>query len=82
MPGGPRLPKPLRPLVGSVVLVGTVRVVDALWRRMTGHRPPAGGPDATDTSDARVLRERLVYALLLGAALRLARRAGLTDADT
>jgi len=92
MAGGPRLPKALRPLVGSVVLVGTVRAIDLVWRQVTGRRPPVGPSAATTTdpgadpaedatTDARRLRDRLLYAVLLGAALRLARRTGLSDED-
>ena len=83
-----RLPGPLRPLVGSMVLVGTVRAIDAVWRRVTGRRPPSRdatehGADATSDAaeGARAVRDGLLYALLLGAALRIARRAGLDDAD-
>jgi hypothetical protein len=77
---GGRLPRPLRRLVGAAVLAGTVRGVDALWRRVTGRPTPV---DARSVEDGRraqepaVVRDRLLYALLLGAALRLARSAGL-----
>ena len=78
-----RLPKELRPLVGGALLVATVRTVDAVWRRVTGRptpveTPPTGGPDAsTPVTDPSVVRDRLLYAGLLGGALRLARRMGL-----
>ena len=91
-----RIPRPLRPLVGGAVLVGAVRAIDLVWRRTTGRRPPLRAPAETDAAgvtgaptppddaaaDAApgVVRDRLLYALLLGGALRLARRAGL-DAD-
>lgn len=77
-----RIPKSLRPVVGSVVLVGTVRTADALWTRISGRRPPRRDPEATPQDDAapHVVRDRLVYSLVLDGALRLARRAGLRDA--
>jgi hypothetical protein len=86
-----RIPRPLRPLVGGAVLVGAVRAIDLVWRRTTGRRPPLSAPVGTDVAgttgaptppdDASpgVVRDRLIYALLLGGALRLARRAGLED---
>ncbi len=77
-----RIPKALRPFIGSVVLVGTVRTADALWTRISGRRPPRRDPEATPQDDAapHVVRDRLVYSLVLDGALRLARRAGLRDA--
>jgi len=68
-----RMPKELRPVIGGVVLVVGVRTVDALWRCVTGRATPVAEPDADDGP----VRDRLVYATLLGAALRIARRAGL-----
>jgi hypothetical protein len=92
---GSRIPRPLQPLVGGAVLVGAVRAIDLVWRRTTGRRPPlrssvgtddsgtTGAPtppaDAADDAAPGVVRDRLLYALLIGAALRLARRAGLKD---
>jgi len=96
-----RVTGPLRPLVGGAVLVGTVRIVDALWTRLSGRRPPLATGDVTadgavdpaatggvrsdpagdGDASPRVVRDRLLYALLLGGALRLARRAGLQDDD-
>jgi hypothetical protein len=88
-----RIPGPLRSLIGGAVLVGAVRTIDVVWRRTTGRRPPLRGQvDGTDASldgaagppdDAApaTVRDRLVYALLLGGALRLARRAGLVDEE-
>jgi hypothetical protein len=79
---GSSIPKPLRPIVGGAVLVATVRVIDAAWRRITGRPTPV---DARATeADARagepaVVRDRLVYALLLGGALLAARRLGLPE---
>jgi hypothetical protein len=88
------IPKPLQPLLGGVVLVATVRAIDLVWRRTTGRRPPlrqqvdprsveptpaADAATAPDDAAPAVVRDRLVYALLLGGALRLARRAGLKD---
>ena len=73
------IPRPLRPLVGGAALVATVRTVDAVWRRVTG-RPSPVATRATDdgrATDPRIVRDRLAYALLLGGALRLARRLGL-----
>lgn len=83
------VPKELRPVIGGVVLVATVRAVDAVWRRVTGRPTPVEDPvetpveaatDATDPAgavDPSVVRDRLLYATLLGGALRLARRMGL-----
>jgi hypothetical protein len=79
---GSSIPKPLRPFVGGAVLVATVRVIDVAWCRITGRPTPV---DARATeADARagesaVVRDRLVYALLLGGALRAARRLGLPE---
>ncbi len=90
-----RLPKDVRPLVGGAVLVAAVRAVDAGWRLIARRPAPTGAPtdptsDATagsgaqDTdrqdTDPAVIRDRLVHATLLGAALRLARRFGLPAA--
>jgi len=92
-----RIPRPLQPLVGSVVLVAAVRAVDIVWTRVTGDPPPhgpsvvppgaspsaaaqAGAADRRADAATHVMRDRLIYALLLGSALRLARRAGLRDA--
>ncbi len=79
-----RVPRPLRPLVGSAVLVGAVRAIDAIWTRAAGRKPPLPSSDAVATDDRSpaTVRDRLLYALLLGGALRLARRAGLRDGDT
>jgi hypothetical protein len=76
-----RIPKPLRPLLGSTVLVGAVRTADAVWTRVSGRRPPRRDLDTTPQDDASpsVVRDRLVYSLLLDGLLRLARRAGLRD---
>jgi len=89
-----RIPKPLQPLLGGAVLVATVRAIDLVWRRTTGRRPPLrqqvdpeaidptrgdDAPTAPDDSAPGMVRDRLIYALLLGGALRLARRAGLKD---
>ena len=83
-----RIPKELRPLVGGMVLVAGVRAIDALWRGIArrptpvtaavphGHPQDDGTERRTDGTDDRV-GDRLLYAVLLGAALRLARRAGL-----
>lgn len=77
-----RAPKELRNAVGGVVLVAAVRTVDALWHRISGRPTPVEAraeDDATRVTDARVVRDRMLYATLLGAALRVARRAGLSD---
>jgi hypothetical protein len=82
MPRRSRLPQALRPLVGGAVLVGTVRAIDAVWHGVTGRHPPTvQDGQAAPSSEARLLRDRLVYAALLGTALRIARRAGLADED-
>jgi len=80
---GSWIPKQVRPLLGSIVLVGAVRAVDALWTRVSGRRPPHRDPDTTpqDDASASVVRDRLAYALLLDGVLRVARRAGLRDSD-
>jgi hypothetical protein len=83
--GRPRIPAPLRALVGAGMLAATVRVVDAAWRRGTGRPTPVEGRSDHEDEDAAapsVVRDRLVYALLLGGALRLARRAGLPKDDS
>jgi len=78
-----RLPGPLRTFVGSAVLVVAVRTVDVVWRRVTGRPTPIEAAPAAgaDASAPAVVRDRLVYALLLGGAARLARRVGLPQAD-
>jgi len=80
-PAPRRIPRPLQPLVGGAVLVAAVRAIDFLWTRTTGNPPPQRSADTPADDDAapRVVRERLVYALLLGGALRLAQRVGLRD---
>lgn len=74
--------------MGGIVLVVGVRTIDALWRGIARRPTPVpaavphehggehGGQHGSDEGDGRV-GERLLYAALLGAALRLARRAGL-----
>jgi hypothetical protein len=83
---GSSIPKPLRPLVGGVVLVVAVRVIDAAWRGVTGRATPVAARDTEDDARAGepgVVRDRLLYALLLGGATRAARRFGLPkDAAT
>ncbi len=92
------IPGPLQPLVGGIVLVASVRLVDALWRRSTG-RPapspapspalspaPSPGPDTDapvtgSAAEAREVRDRVVHAFLLGAAMRVARWSGLPRDD-
>jgi hypothetical protein len=77
------VPRPLQPLLGGALLVGVVRAIDAVWTRTTGRRPPLpmDGPEPIDDAAPGVVRDRLVYALLLGGALRLAKRVGLKDAE-
>ena len=82
--GGSRIPRFLQPLVGGAVLVGAVRTVDAVWTRVSGRRPPRRDPVTGPQDDTRqddtspsVVRDRLVYSLVLDGVLRLARRAGL-----
>jgi hypothetical protein len=79
-----RIPRPLQPVIGSAVLVGAVRAVDFVFKRVTGNPPPIGVDEqASDGAAAsRVVRDRLIYALMLGGALRLAKRAGLRDTKT
>jgi len=75
-------------MVGGAVLVAAVRGVDALWHRVTGRPTPVearaaqADPRAAASGDADAarpgtVRDRLVYALLLGAAMRMAGRLGL-----
>ena len=77
------IPKELRPIVGGAVLVASVRAVDAVWRRVTGRPTPIATPTGdtvpadTTSADPATVRDRLIYAALLGAAMRLARRVGL-----
>ncbi len=80
--GGSPIPKGLRPLIGGAVLVASVRVIDIAWRRITGRPIPtttdaSADADAPDAGSPSVVRDRLLYALLLGGAARLARRSGL-----
>jgi hypothetical protein len=80
--GGSPIPKGLRPLIGGAVLVASVRVIDVAWRRITGRPTPSTSDtdvdaDALDAGAPSVVRDRLLYALLLGGAERLARRSGL-----
>ncbi len=83
----PAAPKALRSLIGGAVLVGSVRIIDEAWRRFTGRPTPVDVSDGTDPdadNDAgapAVVRDRLVYALLLGAAIGMARRVGLPVSD-
>ena len=80
------LPGPVREAIGGAVLVGSVRTIDALWHRIAGRPTPlearAAREDAaaadTSAGEPAVVRDRLVYALLLRGAARLAERAGLT----
>jgi hypothetical protein len=77
---GRSIPRPLRTFAGGAVLVVTVRVLDAVWRRSTGRPTPVEARTIEDDAravDPDVVRDRLVYALLLGGALRIARRIGL-----
>jgi len=62
-----RSPAAYAPLVGSAVLVGVVRGIEALWVRTRGVRPTEESTTAA----------RLVHAALLTGALRLAYRTGL-----
>jgi len=80
---GPRIPRPLQPVVGDAALVGMVRAIDAVWSRVVGRRPPRRDAEATVQSDAApaVVRDRLVYALLLGGVLRLATRVGMRSTE-
>jgi hypothetical protein len=80
------IPRPLQSLVGGIVLVASVRIVDALWRRSAGRPAPSPGPDTDapvteSAAEARVVRDRVVHALLLGAAMRVARWSGLPRDD-
>lgn len=77
--GSAAVPKELRPIVGGVVLVVTLRTIDMLWRRVTGRPTPLEAADTAGSAAAEpsVARDRLVYATLLSGALRLARRTGL-----
>ncbi|MDA2983696.1 MAG: hypothetical protein O2980_00910, partial [Actinomycetota bacterium] len=89
------IPGPLQPLVGGLVLVASVRLVDALWCRSTGRPAPSPalspplspGPDTDapvtgSAAEAREVRDRVVHAFLLGAAMRVARWSGLPRDDT
>jgi hypothetical protein len=83
------VPGPLRPLVGGAVLVASVRVIDATWRRLTSRPTPVEadaavtdpGAASVDAGAPDVVRDRLLYALLLGGATRLAQRMGLPEPD-
>jgi len=86
--GGPTgLPKPLRPIVGGIALVATIRLIDGLWRRVTGRPTPvteaaeASAPPVGTADEARLVRDRVAYAFLLSGAMRLARRLGLPKDD-
>jgi hypothetical protein len=75
-----RLPAPLRPLAGSLVLVAGVRLLDAVWqRRSASSTVGAGGdPDTADTSPD-VIRDRLVYSVLLSVVTAFAGRVGMPE---
>jgi len=76
------LPGPVREAIGGAVLVGAIRTIDALWRRITGRPTPLEARRAIEDREAgepAVVRDRLVYAALMGGAARLAERAGLTS---
>jgi hypothetical protein len=80
------IPRPLQSLVGGIVLVASVRIVDALWCRSARRPAPSPTPEAGDSVtgsavEARVVRDRVVHALLLGAAMRVARWSGLPRDD-
>ena len=83
----PAAPRALRSLIGGAVLVGSVRIIDVAWRRLAGRPTPVDAaqdadPEADgDAAGPAVVRDRLVYAVLLGAAIRLARRFGLPGSD-
>jgi hypothetical protein len=80
-------------MIGSAVLVGAVRTVDVVWTRVSGRRPPRRDPvtgprndepqgdTSQDETSPGVVRDRLVYSLMLDGVLRLARRAGLRDSE-
>lgn len=75
-----RVPRSLRPLVGGAVLALSVRLLDAVWHRVTGRPTPieARAVEAdVHAGEPSVVRDRLFYALLIGSALRIARRSGL-----
>jgi len=79
------LPGPVREAIGGAVLVGAIRTIDALWRRVTGRPTPLEARMATEDREAgepAVVRDRLLYAALMGGAARLAGRAGLTRKRT
>lgn len=81
-----RLPRPLRPIVGSIALVGSVRLVDAVWRRVMGRPAPTVGeavdaPPTGTAEEARLVRDRVLHGLLMTGAMRFARRLGLPDDD-
>jgi hypothetical protein len=65
--------------VGGIVLVAGVRTVDAFWRRIARRPTPTTAP--AQHEDAGTVLDRLLYATLLGAALRLARRVGLPEEE-
>ena len=80
------IPRRLQPLVGGLVLVASVRIVDALWRRATGRPAPSPAPEADapvagSAAEARVVRDRVIHAFVLGAAMRVARWSGLPRDD-
>lgn len=80
------IPRPLQPIVGGIALVASVRIINALWRRSTGRPVPGAAPDADapvagSAAAAREMRDQAVHALLLGAAMRVARRLGLPRDD-
>jgi hypothetical protein len=79
-----RLPSPLRPIVGGIALVVTVRTIDAIWRRGAGRPTPVevrANEGDERASESTVVRDRLAYALLLSGAVRIARRFGLSSAE-
>jgi hypothetical protein len=75
-----RLPAPLRPLAGSLVLIAGVRLLEAVWqRRSEGPASVVGGDTATADTAPRVIRDRLVHSLLLSVVTAFAARVGMPE---
>lgn len=70
---GWRITSTVAPMVASAAVT---KLIDTVWDKVTGHKPPVD-PDEPDVD----LREVLVFALVSGALIGLARQLALRQAS-